>query len=496
MRKVMFGDQSIVYTWSQSWNLWDQAAIIPVYSQMRGWTNIVEGVCDGIDELLGTVDKTKRMGYENLNRSPGATICRGLAQMLWIPVLLRVTYKMGSFFYYSIRSPSVGFTLYKHAESTNAHYLAGKKHLEKKEYQLAVDAFVRGIDEGDIDSVYMRAWIWLKEMDYDDKMPKNEIEILLQKASHTDIRAEFLYNETDGFISDYKTRAGVFLRLAKQGFLPAIGKLANFNKEGAVWIEEYVKKGSIALEKEDPTRAAKFYVELANVFDRIENPTAQKRLLEKAAALCTVDTIVEIAAYYYVTNPLAYDPFLATIDSYNSGDEESARRFHDIGYNCKSNKNFDLAEKYYLKAANLGRTYSMIGLTGVLSEKEDLSDQETKQNNEKILSWLHKAADLKDSQAYTKLGWAYQKGLYGLDKNIHTAITYFEKGADEGNDIRDFIIRNREELAKIYEERGDLEKALVWYRKAKELRIKVGLNTQAPLVKKIEELEIRLKAIE
>ena len=63
----MFGDQSIAYTWSQNWNLWDGAAIVPVYSQMRGWTNIVDGVFAGIDELLGTVDKTKRMGYENLH---------------------------------------------------------------------------------------------------------------------------------------------------------------------------------------------------------------------------------------------------------------------------------------------------------------------------------------------------------------------------------------------------------------------------------------------
>ena len=56
---------------------------------------------------------------------------------------------------------------------------------------------------------------------------------------------------------------------------------------------------------------------LATVFDEIGNPTAQKRLLEKAVALCTVDTIVEVASRYRVTYPLAYDPFLAkVIDSY------------------------------------------------------------------------------------------------------------------------------------------------------------------------------------
>ena len=40
----------------------------------------------------------------------------------------------------------------------------------------------------------------------------------------------------------------------------------------------------------------------------------------------------------------------------------------------------------------------MVCLTDVLSQKKDLSEMDTKQNNAEILSWLHKAADLKDSQ--------------------------------------------------------------------------------------------------
>ena len=165
---------------------------------MRGWTNIVDGVFGGIDELLGTVDKTKRMGYENLNRTPGATICRGLAQMLWIPVILRATYKMGCFVYYSIMGPSVGFTLYKHVESTNAHYLAGKKHLENNDYRQAIEHFTKGIEEGDVDSVYERMSIYLNSYEPKDTItsfrPKEKQLInILKKTSERCIRAEYLY---------------------------------------------------------------------------------------------------------------------------------------------------------------------------------------------------------------------------------------------------------------------------------------------------------------
>ena len=507
----MFGDQSIVYTWSQSWNLWDDAAIIPVYSQMRGWANIVDGVFAGIDEFLGTVDKTKRMGYENLNRTPGATICRGLAQMLWIPVILRATYKTGSFVYYSIMSPSVkssslnrslvkspslGFTVYKHVESQNAHYLAGKKLLENKEYQLAVDEFVHGIGAGDIDSGYMRAWIWLKEMNYKETESKDDMEIHLKIISKKDIRSEFLYHETDTFISDWTTRRNVFLKVAKQGYLPAIRKLANFLEGVMPLLEEYVQKGSIALEKEDPKTAAQFYVSLATVFDEIGNPTAQKRLLEKAAALCTIDTIVTIASCYRVTNPLAYDPFLATIDSYDNGDEASAKRFRAIGYEFHWNNNLDLAEKYHLKAANLGNASSMVCLADVLSEKEGLNEMEKKQNNAEILSWLQKAADLKNSQAYNRLGHASRYGLYGLEKNIYSAISYYSEGADENNEYGTGIVANMRELAEIYEKGADgipidLNKALEWYRKENTFRIKAKI-VDHELPEKIKELETEI----
>jgi TPR repeat protein len=485
----MFGDRSIVYTWSQSWNLWDDAAIIPVYSQMRGWANIVDGVLGGIDELIGTVDKTKRMGYENLNRTPGAIICRGLAQVLWIPVILRATYKIGGFVYYSIMSPSVGFKPYKHVESKNEHYLVGKKHLENKQYQHAVDAFTKGLEAGDTDSVYMRCWIYCEEMIYDDKIPELEIKTLLEKISPTDIRAEFLYQ--NNFISDLDQKRDIYLTLAKQGYVPAIGRLVNFERAR---IEEYVQKGSIALEKEDPESAAQFYVCLALVFDKIGNPIAQKRLLEKAAALCTIDTIVTIASRYRVTNPLAYDPFLATIDSYDNGDEASAKRFHDIGSKCADKNNLDLAEKYYLKAANLGYAYSMICLASVLSGKTDLSEIETKQNNTEILNWLHKAADLKDSQAYKELGDAYKAGLYRLEKNIHTAIAYYEKGTDETHDVKDYIFINMRTLGEINENGADgipidLNKDLEWYRKENAFRIKVKIIDDDLLTEKIKELQ-------
>lgn len=63
----------------------------------------------------------------------------------------------------------------------------------------------------------------------------------------------------------------------------------------------------------------------------------------------------------------------------------------------------------------------------------------TNKDDAKVLNWRRKAADFGSPLALTNLGWAYQKGLFGLEVNDQTALSYYqlayEKDANCGHCI-------------------------------------------------------------
>lgn len=509
----MWEDKSAVYTWSQGWSRWDDATLVPIL-HLKGWKTIYDGVMD----LYSTRDKTAQVGYHNLNRpSPTATICKGLAQVLWVPVVLRAVYRVLGFVYYSIHGPSVGFTLYKHVESTNPHYLAGKACQAEEKYQDAYKHFMKGIEENDADSAVAieqmlngRIEIKLSKSDFEKQ------ESVLKSSYKTNLEAKFVMLLC--FKNNYDFAQGAFesydqgeIELGRAGHAPTIARAFKLDED---YIHEYVETGKISLEKENPPEAAKIYLKLAYYCAFMENHAARKRLLAKAAALCDRTTIADVASeYYHAKDVLQVDPFIATLASYERADETLASQLDtevmqalahyyketlhndvkaaeyywrtgqaldnplsfDNSYNPQEafqmylkaaelghveslfkvgdsyqygryyqQINSNLAEEYFLKAANHNHADAMVSLVLILLEKQNLTETEIIQNNEACLKWLNKAASLANGMAYWFLAAAYMFGNFGLQRDLKQAYDCYQKGANLGN------VRCMEELMEGY----------------------------------------------
>ena len=110
-------------------------------------------------------------------------------------------------------------------------------------------------------------------------------------------------------------------------------------------------------------------------------------------------------------------------------------------------QNSDKAIKYYTVAAESGDAEAMSKLGYIY-----LWD-ESQENADLGLQYLRKAESLNDNKAIEFLGLAYSEGQ-GVEKNIDTAIEYFEKLSKMGDPAGTLNI------ASIYVDQGNAEKAI------------------------------------
>ena len=106
----------------------------------------------------------------------------------------------------------------------------------------------------------------------------------------------------------------------------------------------------------------------------------------------------------------------------NQEDKISQRMLGRIYHGTDNEK----AMYWYAKAAYKNDTESQVAL-GTLYLASD-------NNRERAFSWLKKAADAGDENAYANLGYCYATGT-GVTQNIHKALDYYKRAADKGNMI-------------------------------------------------------------
>ncbi|HGN1705456.1 TPA: tetratricopeptide repeat protein [Providencia rettgeri] len=105
----------------------------------------------------------------------------------------------------------------------------------------------------------------------------------------------------------------------------------------------------------------------------------------------------------------------------------------------------------------------------------------------KSIMWFEKSAAQGNVVATMSLGIIYGGGQLGVPKDSAKAIRYYMPVAKMGNDIYPFNLMAQRYLAMSYEDLGDKNNALLWYKKAAEDDGQIGKSSQKAIDRLLKE---------
>jgi uncharacterized protein len=130
--------------------------------------------------------------------------------------------------------------------------------------------------------------------------------------------------------------------------------------------------------------------------------------------------------------------------------------FHDASAGQK--QNFDLAMKWFLRAANQGNP-AALNMVGYMHDMGEGAAEDPKE----AVRWYVKSADKGFDIAQYNLGVMYQSGR-GVDKDLAAAARWYRKAADQGD------ADSEASLGYLYEQgmgvESDIAQAITWYKAA------------------------------
>ena len=173
-----------------------------------------------------------------------------------------------------------------------------------------------------------------------------------------------------------------------------------------------------------------------------------------------------------VSNTIAQTP----VDIYTAAKAGNVEAQKDLGLLKIQEGNYPEAMSWFKKAAEKNNADAQLNLAIMYRNGEGCSIDYSQ-----AMFWFKKAAENVHPrlEAYGEIGLMYQRGFFGISKDLADAKTWYEKGASKGDKWSMLL------LGRLYRDSGDMDNALTWFKKSADAGESEGaLNVYALLEKK------------